>query len=116
LLEIYFSVVATLNMNKARRQGWTGFADTLEAPLEYAFNPITKPVLVIFRESFDRLIEDVHQSIYEDKISVFDQAQINSFIAGRSGKHDHMLMVKLGQSTFRAYKGIWKHDRLHANR
>ncbi|KAG9196758.1 hypothetical protein G6514_005627, partial [Epicoccum nigrum] len=58
--------------------------------------------------SFDRLIERAHQSVREDKVSVFDQAQINSFIAGRSGKHDRMLMVKLAKSTFRAYKSIWK--------
>jgi hypothetical protein len=78
------------------------------APLAYAANPITEPALVLLGESFDRLIERAYQSICEDKISVFDQAQINSFIAGRSGKHDRMLMVKLAKSTFRAYKGIWK--------
>jgi hypothetical protein len=78
------------------------------APLAYAANPITEPTLVLLGESFDRLIERAHQSICEDRISVFDQAQINSFITGRSGKHDRMLMVKLAKSTFRAYKGIWK--------
>jgi hypothetical protein len=36
LLDIYFSIVATASMNKARRQGWTGFADTLEAAFEPA--------------------------------------------------------------------------------
>jgi hypothetical protein len=78
------------------------------APLAYAANPITEPALVVLGESFERLIEHAHQSILEDRISVFDQAQINSFIAGRSGKHDRMLMVKLGKNTFRAYKGLWK--------
>jgi hypothetical protein len=78
------------------------------APLAYAANPITEPALVLLGESFDRLIELAHRSICEDKISVFDQAQINSFIAGRSGKHDRMLMVKLAKSTFRKYKSIWK--------
>ena len=77
------------------------------APLAYAANPITEPALIVVSESFDRLIERAHQSICEDKISVFDQAQINSFIASRSGKHDRMLMVKLQKSTFRAYKSIW---------
>ncbi|KAI1508212.1 hypothetical protein Ptr86124_012933 [Pyrenophora tritici-repentis] len=78
------------------------------APLAYAANPITEPALILLGESFDRLIECAHRSIREDKISVFDQAQINSFISGRSGRHDRMLMVKLAKSTFRAYKGIWK--------
>jgi hypothetical protein len=76
------------------------------APLAYAANPITEPALVLLGESFDRLIELAHRSICEDKISVFDQAQINSFIAGRLGKHNRMLMVKLAKSTFRKYKSI----------
>jgi hypothetical protein len=66
------------------------------APLAYVANPITEPALVVIGESFERLIEHAHQSIREDRISVFDQAQINSFIAGRSGKHDRML----SQSTY----------------
>jgi hypothetical protein len=78
------------------------------APLAYAANPITEPALVVLGESFERLIEHVYQSILEDRVSIFDQVQINSFIAGRSGKHDRMLMVKLGRNTFRAYKGLWK--------
>jgi hypothetical protein len=51
------------------------------APLAYAANPITKPTLVLLRESFDRVIKRAHQSVCEDKISVFDQAQMNSFIS-----------------------------------
>jgi len=78
------------------------------APLAYTANPITEPTLVLLGESFDRLIERAHQSVCEDKISVFDQAQINSFIAGRSSKHDRMLMVKLAKSTFCNYKSLWK--------
>jgi hypothetical protein len=42
------------------------------APLAYAANPITKPALVLVGESFDQLIELAHQSICEDKISVFN--------------------------------------------
>jgi hypothetical protein len=78
------------------------------APLSYAANTITETVLVLLEESFDRLIEHAHQPLCEDRISVFDQAQSNSFIAGRSGKHDRMLQVKLAKNTFRAYKSLWK--------
>jgi hypothetical protein len=77
-------------------------------PSTYAANPITEPALVLLGESFVRLIERAHHVYCEDKISVLDQAQINSFIAGRSGKYDRMLMIKLVKSTFHAYKGIWK--------
>jgi len=34
LLDISFSITVTASMNKARLQGWTGFADTLEAAFE----------------------------------------------------------------------------------
>jgi hypothetical protein len=78
------------------------------APLAYAANPITEPALFVLGESFERLVEHAHQSILEDRISVFDQAQMNSFITGCSRKHDCMLMVKLGKNTFCAYKGLWK--------
>jgi hypothetical protein len=76
------------------------------APLAYAAIPIAEPALIVLSESFDRLTERVHQSICEDKVCVFDQAQINSFIASHSGKHDRMLKVKLQKSTFRTYKSI----------
>jgi hypothetical protein len=78
------------------------------ALLAYAANLITEPALVILAESFDRLIEQAYQSVRKGKISVFDQKQINSFIAGRSERHDRMLMVKLGKNTFRTYKSLWK--------
>jgi hypothetical protein len=42
------------------------------APLAYAANLVTEPALVLLGESFDRLIKLAHQSICEDKISVFD--------------------------------------------
>lgn len=78
------------------------------ALLAYAANLITEPALVLLGGGFGQLIKRAHPSICEDRISVFDQAQINSFTAGCLGKHDCMLMVKLAKSTFRAYKGIWK--------
>jgi hypothetical protein len=42
------------------------------APLAYAANPITEPALVVFRESFDRIIKHAHQIILKDRISVFN--------------------------------------------
>ncbi|KAI9159190.1 hypothetical protein HJFPF1_07198 [Paramyrothecium foliicola] len=34
LLDIFFTITVTASMNKAQLQGWTGFADTLEAAFE----------------------------------------------------------------------------------
>ena len=64
---------------------WPRFFDGLNmekvAPLAYGPNPITEPLLVILSESVDRVVEQAHRSIREDKISVFDQAKINNFIS-----------------------------------
>jgi hypothetical protein len=63
---------------------------------------------VIVGDSFDRIIERAYRSICEDRISVFDQAKINSFIADRTAKQERMIMIKLQKGTFRAYKDLWK--------
>jgi ABC-type molybdenum transport system ATPase subunit/photorepair protein PhrA len=65
-----------------------GLNMTEVALLAFAANLMTEPALVLLGESFNQLNEHRHQSICEDKISVFNQAQINSFITGRSGKHN----------------------------
>lgn len=64
---------------------WPRFFDGVileeTAPLAYGPNPITEALLLILSESVDRVIEQAHRSIREDKISVFDQAKINNFIS-----------------------------------
>jgi len=80
------------------------------APLAHAVNPATEPLLLFITDSIDRLTEQAYQSITQDKISVFDQAKISSFISNKSTaqQQQRLLMVKLSKSTFRAYKGLWK--------
>jgi hypothetical protein len=87
---------------------FNGLDMTRIAPLGYAANPVTEANLVIVGDSFDRIIERAYRSICEDRISVFDQAKINSFIADRSAKQERMIMIKLQKGTFRAYKDLWK--------
>jgi hypothetical protein len=43
-------------------------------------NPASEPLLVEFQVSLDRVVEEAHSSIRNDKVNVFDQARINSFI------------------------------------
>ncbi|KAJ9666405.1 hypothetical protein H2201_003593 [Coniosporium apollinis] len=63
----------------------------------------------LIAESVDRVVEQAHASICEDRIGVFDQAKINSFVdGGGSVKAERMLMVKLQKRTFREYKSLWK--------
>ena len=79
------------------------------APLAYAAHPATEPSLLLLTESIDRVTEQAYQSITQDKVSVFDQAKINSFISSdKSTREERLLMVRLSKPTFRAYKGLWK--------
>jgi hypothetical protein len=87
---------------------FNGLAIAEVAPLAYTANPVTEPLLVTIGESFDRIIEQAHQSVCQDRISVFDQAKINSFIPNQPSKHERLHMAKLQKTTFRAYKGLWK--------
>ncbi|KAF4534198.1 DNA helicase ATP-dependent RecQ type [Lasiodiplodia theobromae] len=61
--------------------------------LAYAADPTEEPLLAIISKSLDRLVERAYQSICQDKISVFDQARINSFIAGEPSGTERLLMI-----------------------
>lgn len=50
------------------------------APLASPADPTSEPILVEFSNSLDRVVEEAHSSICNDKANVFDQARINSFI------------------------------------
>jgi hypothetical protein len=63
--------------------------------------------LVMVGDNFDRIIERAYRSICEDRISVFDQAKINSFMADQSAKQERMIMIKLQEGAFRAHKDLW---------
>jgi hypothetical protein len=67
----------------------------------------SEPLLVEFSDSLDRIVEEAHSSIRNDKVNVFDQARINSFIQRRRA-FDRPLMVKLRDSTYRNYKQVFK--------
>ena len=70
-------------------------------------NPASEPFLVEFSDSLDRIVEQAHTSIREDKVNVFDQARVNSFIQRRRA-FDRPLMVKLRNSTYQKYKQVFE--------
>ncbi|KAF1346393.1 hypothetical protein EJ07DRAFT_185647 [Lizonia empirigonia] len=70
-------------------------------------NLASEPLLVEFSDSLDRVVEQAHASIRDDKVNVFDQARINSFIQRRRA-FDRPLMIKLRDSTYRSYKQVFK--------
>lgn len=67
----------------------------------------TEPLLRIFSEALDRLVERAHRSICEDRINTFDQTRINSFVR-RPRSTDRPLFVNLQKTTFRKYTTLWK--------
>ena len=77
------------------------------APLAYAPDPVTEPLLVELAHSIDRIVDAAHASIREDKINVFDQVRINSFMQ-RPRAFDKPIMIKLREESYRNYKGAWK--------
>jgi hypothetical protein len=56
--------------------------------------------------SFDRLIEAARESILTEKINVFDQHRINSFIRRKSSEKP--MFYKLQEGTYKKYKEVWQ--------
>jgi len=69
-------------------------------------DPATEPELHCIIQSLERVVQSAHQSVCEDKINIFDQARINSFILQRRA-FDRPLMVKLQKPTWRIYIKVW---------
>jgi hypothetical protein len=67
----------------------------------------TEPGLFALGQSLDRLVDAAYTSICQDRINVFDQARINSFLQ-RPRASDRPLMIKLQKATFRKYQAVWK--------
>jgi hypothetical protein len=69
--------------------------------------PSTDPhdaVLQQLVESFDRIIESARDFILTEKINVFDQHRINSFVLRRPS--DRQLFYKLQENTYKKYKTV----------
>jgi hypothetical protein len=62
--------------------------------------------LLLLLESFDRVIEQARDSLLRDKVNVFDQHRVNSFIPHRTSSRP--LWHKLKEPTYRVYKKVWK--------
>lgn len=57
-----------------------GYTFNEVAPLGSPADHTTKPLLAEFAQSLDRIVEESHKSVCNNKVNVFDQARINSFI------------------------------------
>ncbi|KAK4989983.1 hypothetical protein LTR66_006920 [Elasticomyces elasticus] len=84
-----------------------GYSFDEVAPLGSPADHATEPLLAKFAQSLDRIVEESHKSVCNDKVNVFDQARINSSIQRRRA-WDRPLMIKLKKSTYRGYKLVWQ--------
>ena len=77
------------------------------AHLAYAPDPVQEPLLHQLGLSLDRVIEASHASLDAEKVNVFDQSRINSFVR-RQRASDRPLLIKLQKNTYRRYISLWK--------
>jgi hypothetical protein len=63
-------------------------------------------LLTFLLEAFDRVIEQARNSLVQDRVNVFDQHRVNSFIPRRTSKQP--LWHQLKEPTYRTYKKVWK--------
>jgi hypothetical protein len=62
--------------------------------------------LILVLESFDRLIEQARESLRTDRINVFDQQRVSSFLTRRTTNFS--LVHKLQEGTYTTYKKVWR--------
>jgi hypothetical protein len=62
--------------------------------------------LVLILDSFDRLIEQARESLRTDRINIFDQQRVSSFLTRRTTNFS--LVHKLQEGTYNTYKKVWK--------
>lgn len=70
-------------------------------------DPVLEPALGVLCAGLDRAVEDAYRSVCSDRINVFDQTRINSFLP-RPRMTDRPLVVQLQKATWRQYVRIWK--------
>ena len=69
-------------------------------------NKASEPILVVLCDSLERIIDEVHASVLNDRVNAFDQVHINSFLH-RPHATDRPLMVKLQKATWKRSIRVW---------
>jgi hypothetical protein len=71
-----------------------------------SYNAVEEQQLTLILESFVRLVEQARQSLAEEKINIFDQHKINSFLRRRTFQRP--LLSKLKSGTYKSYQSVLK--------
>jgi hypothetical protein len=62
--------------------------------------------LILVLESFDRLVEQAREALRTDRINIFDQQRVSSFLTRRTTNFS--LVHKPQEGTYMRYKKVWK--------
>jgi hypothetical protein len=71
-----------------------------------SYNATEERRLTLLLGSFDHLIEQARQSLAEEKINIFDQHKVNSFLRRRT--YQRPLLSKLKSGTYKSYQVVLK--------
>jgi hypothetical protein len=67
--------------------------------------PTLERDLCVLAESVDRLVDQAHADVCDDRVGFFDQFRINSFVSDDTSRaSEKALMVNLRKESYRAYK------------
>ena len=69
-------------------------------------NRDSEPILMALCDSLERIVNEAHASVSNDRINAFDQVHINSFLQ-RPHATDRPLLVKLQKATWKRYIRVW---------
>ena len=81
-------------------------ASNVDESLGLSLDPTSEWQLSLLLASLDRLIELSRQSLDDERVNIFDEHKVNSFLRRRS--HNRPLLSKLQASTYKTYKLVWK--------
>jgi hypothetical protein len=71
-----------------------------------SYNTIKERQLALLLILFDRLIKQAWESLAKEKINIFNQHKINSFLRRRT--HQRPLLTKLKSGMYKSYQGVFK--------
>ncbi|KAG2001178.1 hypothetical protein GB937_010415 [Aspergillus fischeri] len=79
------------------------------AALAYMPDPVQEPILQLWTESLDAVVDQAIQSLSDHRVNAFDHARINSFIDDAYRRPSHRpIFYHLQPSTNQRYRRIWK--------
>ena len=65
-----------------------------------------EPILLILAASVKRVIQHARESVFSEKINIFDQTAVNTF-RDHATKAGQPLLVSLRQNTYHRYRQVW---------